>query len=120
MKFKVGDRVKFNSKSSNPGEGAIFDHLDGKLAKIIKIDEKDQELPYEIKFDHDSEMWMFEENLELVPVEENAQDPTPSPESETKVLTDKIAKMEKQIKLLKIMLQAQGYDDLELVLELLD
>ena len=150
MKFKVGDRVKFNSKSSNHAGGAIFNHLDGDLAKIITIDDRAQNLPYEVKFDHGTEMWMFEDHLELVPVEENAQDPaqlleavsvgvgadfetkfdTPSPSADyslemptfNEALLKENDKLKKQIKLLKILLESQGCDKeiIASALELLD
>ena len=111
MKFKVGDRVRYINNDYGEEyfkKAATITHisLSGALASI--------------KFDFNGNTvsaWISDE-IELLPIEEKTQ--VPAPESETKVLTDKIAKLEKQIKLLKIMLQAQGYDDLELVLELLD
>ena len=84
MKFKVGDKVVFRS---NNGHETIIETRNGLPAIIIKVHDGDR-IPYRIQFDDGYKLWIYEDHLESICSEVKAE---PSPESETKVLTDKIA-----------------------------
>lgn len=122
MKFKVGDKVVFRSKS---GSVSISPHRDGHSAEIAQVVEDDTKLPYFIKFGDENEMWTYEDHLELS-TEKNIMLTHDASEHLSKRLIDDLnaenAKLGKQIKLLKIMLHAQGYESLAIAsaLELLE
>lgn len=127
MKFKVGDIIEILVDQaeciswSRKGDRFVVTSLNSLsiTAKALNVFDE---------YMKDSAGWMFTfldegkmwKRVDPALVEVKTEEP--APESENKVLNDKIAKMEKQIKLLKIMLQAQGYESLAIAsaLELLD
>ena len=123
MKFKVGDRVRYIN--NDYGEEYFK-----KAAKIIDISSSGNLARIKFDFDGNDVSAWIESEIEPLLVEVKTEEPTSevkdevvkNPEFETKVLADKIAKMEKQIKLLKILLESQGCDKeiIASALELLD
>lgn len=59
LKFKVGDRVRLRkvTESSNYGTD------NGGLGTIEKVDTRDAELPYKVKWDNDTWNWAFSPDL---------------------------------------------------------
>lgn len=103
MKFKVGDRVRYIAKDY----GIEYLNAEGVLTKISSK----KTFGY-MRFDGDGiELCgSLGTAIEKISDKVKVDGPAPLPESETKVLTDKIAKLEKQVNLLKILLESQGCD----------